>query len=170
MTYDTACSSSAVAIHSACKATEAGECSQGVAGGVSLYTNPNFYQNLAAASFLSPTGPTKPFDARADGYCRVEGVGLVVLKKLTTALANKDNILGVIAGSVVNQNSNSTPTTVPHSPSQISLYRKITSLSGIDPGNVSFIEACGTGTSVGDPIELASIREVFAGSRRTWLL
>lgn len=167
VTYDTACSSSAVAIHAACKAIEAGECSQALAGGVSLYTNPNFYQNLAAASFLSPTGPTKPFDARADGYCRGEGVGLVVLKKLTAALANGDNILGVIAGSAVNQNSNSTSITVPHSPSQISLYRKISSLSGIDPGNVSFVEAHGTGTPVGDPIELASIREVFAGSRRT---
>lgn len=166
VTYDTACSSSAVAIHSACKALEAGECSQALAGGVSLYTNPNFYQNLAAASFLSPTGPTKPFDARADGYCRGEGAGLVVLKKLTAALANEDNILGVITGSAVNQNSNSTSITVPHSPSQISLYRKISSLSGIDPDNVSFVEAHGTGTPVGDPIELASIREVFAGSRR----
>ena len=167
VTYDTACSSSAVAIHSACKAIEAGECSQALAGGVSLYTNPNFYQNLAAASFLSPTGPTKPFDARADGYCRGEGVGLVFLKKLTTALADKDNILGVIVGSALNQNCNSTPITVPHSPSQISLYRKISSLSGIDPGNVSFVEAHGTGTPVGDPVELASIREVFAGSHRT---
>jgi acyl transferase domain-containing protein/acyl carrier protein/SAM-dependent methyltransferase len=167
VTYDTACSSSAVAIHSACKAIEAGECSQALAGGVSLYTNPTFYQNLAAASFLSPTGPTKPFDARADGYCRGEGVGLVVLKKLTTALADGDNVLGVIAGSAVNQNSNSTYITVPHSPSQTSLYRKVSALSGIDPGNVSFVEAHGTGTPVGDPIEFSSIREVFAGPHRT---
>ena len=166
VTYDTACSSSAVAIHSACKALEAGECSQALAGGVSLYTNPNFYQNLAAASFLSPTGPTKPFDASADGYCRGEGVGLVILKKLTAALANGDNILGVITGSAVNQNSNSTSITVPHSPSQISLYRKISSLSGIHPEHVSFVEAHGTGTPVGDPIELASVREVFAGPHR----
>ena len=166
VTYDTACSSSAVAIHSACKALEAGECSQALAGGVSLYTNPNFYQNLTAAAFLSPTGPTKPFDAGADGYCRGEGVGLVVLKKLTAALTNEDNILGVITGSAVNQNSNSTSITVPHSPSQIALYKKISSLSGIDPENVSFVEAHGTGTPVGDPIELASVREVFAGPRR----
>jgi acyl transferase domain-containing protein/acyl carrier protein/SAM-dependent methyltransferase len=167
VTYDTACSSSAVAIHAACKAIESGECSQALAGGVSLYTNPNFYQNLAAASFLSPTGPTKPFDARADGYCRGEGVGLVVLKKLTAALANGDHVLGVIAGTAVNQNANSTYITVPHSPSQTSLYRKVSSLSGIDPGNVSFVEAHGTGTPVGDPIEFASIREVFAGPHRT---
>ena len=167
VTYDTACSSSAVAIHSACKAIVAGECSQALAGGVSLYTSPNFYQNLAAASFLSPTGACKPFDAGADGYCRGEGAGLVVLKKLTAALANNDNILGVIAGSAINQNSNSTYITVPHSPSQIALYKKISSLAGIEPHNVSFVEAHGTGTPVGDPIEFASIREVFAGPRRT---
>lgn len=167
VTYDTACSSSAVAIHSACKAIEAGECSQALAGGVSLYTNPNFYQNLAAASFLSPSGPTKPFDARADGYCRGEGVGLVLLKKLSAALADRDNVLGVIAGSAVNQNSNATYITVPHSPSQISLYKRISSLAGIDPRSVSFVEAHGTGTPVGDPIEMASIREVFGGASRT---
>lgn len=166
VTYDTACSSSAVAIHSACKAIEAEECSQALAGGVSLYTNPNFYQNLAAASFLSPSGPTKPFDVKADGYCRGEGIGLVVLKKLTNALADRDNILGVITGSAVNQNSNSTYITVPHSPSQISLYQKISSLSGIDPGRISYVEAHGTGTPVGDPIEMASIREVFGGAPR----
>ena len=167
VTYDTACSSSAVAIHSACKAIQTGECSQALAGGVSLYTNPNFYQNLAAASFLSPTGACKPFDAGADGYCRGEGVGLVVLKKLSAAIANNDNVIGVIAGSAVNQNANSTYITVPHSGSQVSLYRKISSLAGIDPLNVSYCEAHGTGTPVGDPIELASIREVFAGPHRT---
>ncbi|KAL9031279.1 MAG: hypothetical protein Q9196_000686 [Gyalolechia fulgens] len=167
VTYDTACSSSAVAIHAACKAIEAGECSQALAGGVSIFTNPNFYQNLAAASFLSPTGPTKPFDARADGYCRGEGVGLVVLKKFTTALADRDTILGVVTGSAVNQNSNSTAITVPHSPSQTALYSKISTLAGIDPTDVSFVEAHGTGTPVGDPIEIASIREVFGSASRT---
>ena len=164
--YDTACSSSAVAIHQACNALILGECSQALAGGVSVYTNPNFYQNLAAASFLSPTGPTKPFDAKGDGYCRGEGAGLVMLKKLSRALADDDNILGVITGSAVNQNSNLTNITVPHSPSQVSLYKKISKLSGIDPANVSFVEAHGTGTPVGDPIEFASIRDAFAGPNR----
>ncbi len=167
VTYDTACSSSAVAIHSACKAIESGECSQAVAGGVSLYTSPNFYQNLAAASFLSPTGATKPFDANADGYCRGEGVGLVVLKKLSAALTDGDTVLGVITGSAVNQNSNSTPITVPHSPSQVELYQKVCFLSCIDPLNVSFVEAHGTGTPVGDPIEFESIRQVFGSVNRT---
>jgi len=75
VTYDTACSSSLVAIHQACKAIELGECSRAVAGGVNVLTNPYFYQNLKAGGFLSPTGPTKAFDAKADGYCRGEGVG-----------------------------------------------------------------------------------------------
>ncbi|KAI9884810.1 MAG: Type I Iterative PKS [Watsoniomyces obsoletus] len=167
VTYDTACSSSAVAIHAACRAIATGECSQAVAGGSSLYTSPYFYQNLAAASFLSPTGPTKPFDAKADGYCRGEGVGLVVLKRLSAAIDNGDNILGVIAGSAVNQNSNATYITVPHSPSQVELYQKVSSMAGIDTAEVSFVEAHGTGTPVGDPIEFESIRQVFGGARRT---
>ena len=166
VTYDTACSSSAVAIHAACKAIATGECSQALAGGVSLYTSPYFYQNLAAASFLSPTGPTKPFDAKADGYCRGEGVGLVLLKRLSAALTDGDMVLGVVAGSAVNQNSNVTSITVPYSPSQIDLYKKVASLAGIDATDVSYVEAHGTGTPVGDPIEFESIRQVFGGSRR----
>ncbi|KAL4987377.1 hypothetical protein BDW68DRAFT_188060 [Aspergillus falconensis] len=166
ITYDTACSSSAVAIQAACRALQTGECSMALAGGVSLYTSPNFYQNLAAASFLSPTGPTKPFDSKGDGYCRGEGVGLVFLKPLSAALADHDNIMGVIAAAAVNQNQNSTAITVPHSESQIELYRKVVSEAGLHPHDVSFVEAHGTGTPVGDPIEFASIRTVFGGSDR----
>ncbi|KAL6231242.1 hypothetical protein BDW75DRAFT_244090 [Aspergillus navahoensis] len=166
ITYDTACSSSAVAIQAACRALQTGECSMALAGGVSLYTSPNFYQNLAAASFLSPTGPTKPFDAKGDGYCRGEGVGLVFLKPLSAALADHDNIMGVIAAAAVNQNQNSTAITVPHSESQIALYRKVVSEAGLHPHDVSFVEAHGTGTPVGDPIEFTSIRAVFGGSDR----
>jgi acyl carrier protein len=166
ITYDTACSSSAVAIDAACKAIQVGDCSQAIAGGVSLYTNPNFYQNLAAASFLSPTGPTKPFDSRADGYCRGEGIGLVVLKKLSAAVADGDNIIGVIAGSAVNQNRNCTYITVPHGGSQQNLYEKVARQAAIMPKDVSYVEAHGTGTPVGDPIEFESISKVFANESR----
>ncbi|KAL4994636.1 hypothetical protein BDV10DRAFT_188837 [Aspergillus recurvatus] len=166
ITYDTACSSSAVAIQAACRALQTGECSMALAGGVSLYTSPNFYQNLAAASFLSPTGPTKPFDAKGDGYCRGEGVGLVFLKPLSAALADQDHIMGVIAAAAVNQNQNSTAITVPHSESQIDLYRMVVSEAGLHPHDVTFVEAHGTGTPVGDPIEFTSIRTVFGGSDR----
>ncbi|KAL4963709.1 uncharacterized protein BDV14DRAFT_201678 [Aspergillus stella-maris] len=166
ITYDTACSSSAVAIQAACRALQTGECSMALAGGVSLYTSPNFYQNLAAASFLSPTGPSKPFDAKADGYCRGEGVGLVLLKPLSAAMADNDNnnVMGVIAAAAVNQNQNSTTITVPHSESQIALYHKVLAEAGLDPHDISFVEAHGTGTPVGDPIEFASIHKVFGGS------
>ncbi|KAI9864364.1 MAG: Type I Iterative PKS [Trichoglossum hirsutum] len=166
ITYDTACSSSAVAIHSACKAIQAGECSTALAGGVSAITSPALYQNLAAAHFLSPSGASKAFDAKADGYCRGEGAGLVVLKKLSCAISDGNEILGVITGSAVNQSKNSTPITVPHSPSQSKLYRSALLLAGIVPEDVSFVEAHGTGTPVGDPIECESIRQVFGGPQR----
>ncbi|KAL3440360.1 hypothetical protein BJX65DRAFT_314881 [Aspergillus insuetus] len=166
ITYDTACSSSAVAIQAACTALQMGECSMALAGGVSFYTNPFFYQNLAAASFLSPTGPTKPFDAKGDGYCRGEGAGLVFLKPLSAAIADHDNILGVIAAAAVNQNENSTSITVPHTGSQIELYQKVVSKSGLHAHDITYVEAHGTGTPVGDPREITSIREVFGGRDR----
>lgn len=147
--FDTACSSSAVAIHTACTALLAGECSQAVAGGATLITSPYLYENLAAAHFLSPSGATKPFDSAADGYCRGEGVAVVVLKRLPQALADGDNVLGVIAGSGVNQNDNSVSITVPHSSSQSTLYQRTVAKSGICPQDVTFVEAHGTGTPVG---------------------
>jgi acyl transferase domain-containing protein len=166
ITYDTACSSSAVAIDAACKALQHGTCSMALAGGASLYTSPYFYQNLAAASFLSPTGPTKPFDSRGDGYCRGEGIGLVVLKRLADAVSDGDNILGLVSATAVNQNFNSCAITVPHSDSQKLLYEKVASEAGVTPEDVSFVEAHGTGTPVGDPIELRSIRRAFGGATR----
>ena len=146
ITYDTACSSSAVAIHSACKAIQSGECSQALAGGVNIITSPILYQNLSKAGFLSPRGPCKPFDADADGYCRGEGAGMLVLKRLSSAIADGDSIAGVIAGSAVGQSDHSSPITVPHSQSQIGLYQKVLSLAGIDPPEVGYVEAHGTGT------------------------
>lgn len=140
LTFDTACSSSAVAIHTACKALQTGECSQAVAGGATLFTSPYLYENLAAAHFLSPTGATKPFDASADGYCRGEGVGVVVLKRLRDAIEEGDSIRGVILGSAVNQNNNCVPITVPHSTSQAALYQKAAKQAGIDPRKVDFVE------------------------------
>ncbi|KAL5361507.1 hypothetical protein BJX96DRAFT_185313 [Aspergillus floccosus] len=150
--FDIACSSSLVAIHTACRALQANECSMALAGG-----------NLGTANFLSPTGGSKSFDDRADGYCRGEGAGIVLLKRLDRAVAEKDRILGVIAGSAVNQNDNAYPVTVPVSMSQTALYRRVLNVSGISPRRVSYVEAHGTGTPKGDPIECASIRQVFGG-------
>ncbi|KAL9020402.1 MAG: hypothetical protein Q9185_002376 [Variospora sp. 1 TL-2023] len=166
ITYDTACSSSAVAIHSACKAIQSGDCSMAVAGGVNVITSPKLFQNLAAGGFLNPTGASKAFDSGANGYCRGEGAGVVVLKPLKRAIADCDSIIGVIGGSAVNQGSNCTPITVPATNSQSALYHQALSSANIKPGQISYVEAHGTGTPVGDPIELESIRQTFGGSSR----
>ena len=166
ITYDTACSSSAVAIHSACKAILLGECSTALAGGVNAITSPSLHENLNRAGFLSPTGPTRSFDAAADGYCRGEGAGLVYLKRLSAAIADGDPVAGVIVGSAVSQSNNSTPITAPDTKSQSALYRKVLSIADSDPMIVSYVEAHGTGTPIGDPTECESIRQVFGGPRR----
>ncbi|KAF1964890.1 hypothetical protein BU23DRAFT_604520 [Bimuria novae-zelandiae CBS 107.79] len=164
--FDTACSSSAVAIHHACKALETNDCSVAIAGGVSIITSPTFYQNLAAASFLSPTGASKAFDADANGYCRGEGAGMLVLKPLDKAIADGDRIIGTILGSAINQNSSCSPITVPDSNSQSDLYLQALAGGGLSPSDVTYVEAHGTGTPVGDPIECASIRTAFGSPER----
>ncbi|KAJ5787613.1 CAZyme family CE10 [Penicillium paradoxum] len=187
---DTACSSAAVAIHLACKALQTKDCAIAVAGGVNVMTSPRVTQNLAAASFLSPTGASRAFDADANGYCRGEGAGLVVLRPLADAIRHGDPILAVIGGSAVNQGSNCSPITVPDSESQRSLYRKAMAASGVLPTEVSYVEAHGTGlfslqlspqgyysrrystlgTQVGDPIEFDSIRKTFQDPGRKEVL
>lgn len=135
-----------------------------------MISSPFDYHNLAAAGFLSPTGQCKPFDSSADGYCRGEGVAVVVLKRLSDAIKDGDNILGVISGSAVNQNHNDSLITVPHSGSQSALYRDVLGLTGLQPESVTYVEAHGTGTGVGDPIEVRSIRDVFGGPQRDSVL
>lgn len=163
---DTACSSSAVAVHQACRAIINGECNAALAGGTHVMTNPLWFQNLAGASFLSLTGQCKPFDAKADGYCRGEGVAAVFLKKLSDARADGEQILGVIPATAVQQNQNCTPIFVPNAPSLSDLFRRVTNKAGLKPGQISVVEAHGTGTAVGDPVEYDSIRQVFGGSAR----
>ncbi|KAL3426344.1 Iterative polyketide synthase CazM 11 [Phlyctema vagabunda] len=166
LTIDTACSASAVSIHHACKAILSGDCTAALAGGVAIYTNPGWYQNLAGASFLSPTGPCKPFDSKADGYCRGEGIGAVFLKRLSTAIAEGDQVLGVIASTAVYQNQNCTAITVPNAISLSGLFENVTRQAGLKPEQISVVEAHGTGTPVGDPAEYESIRRVFGGPKR----
>ncbi|ESZ91464.1 BcPKS16, polyketide synthase [Sclerotinia borealis F-4128] len=164
---DTACSSSLVAIHRAVRAIQTGECPMALAGGINIMTGINNYLDLAKAGFLSPTGQCKPFCGTADGYCRAEGAGLVVLKLLREAVADGDQILGVIPGAATNQGGLSATITIPSSPAQIKLYQNILDKAGMKADQVSYIEAHGTGTQAGDPLEVASIREVFGGSKRT---
>lgn len=145
VTVDTACSSSAVAIHTACRALLGGECSMAIAGGVNVITSPSLHQNLAAASFLNPNGSSKAFDDAAGGYCRGEGAGMIVLKKLSQALVDGDHVIGVIASSAVNQGANCSPITVPHSDSQSALYKRVLAAADIKPQDVTYVEAHGTG-------------------------
>ncbi|KAI2642650.1 BcPKS17, polyketide synthase [Xylaria nigripes] len=165
LTIDTACSSSAVAIHTACKAILSGDCASALAGGVNVMTSPEWFQNLAAASFLSPSGQCKPFDSEGNGYCRGEAVGAVFLKRLSTAVADGDKIFGVIAASSVLQNQTSTAITVPSARSLSHLFGSVIQRSNISPKDISYVEAHGTGTPVGDPIEYESIRRVLGGDK-----
>ncbi|KAH8900522.1 polyketide synthase [Thozetella sp. PMI_491] len=165
---DTACSASIVAIHRACQAIHLGECSMALAGGVNLITGVNNFLDLGKAGFLSPTGQCKPFDDSADGYCRADGVGLVVVKPLSKALENRDHIMGVIRATATNQGGIDAPgITVPDGTAQKALYRRVLSKSGVLAQQVSYVEAHGTGTQVGDPVEIDSIREVFGGAGRS---
>ncbi|KAH0530344.1 hypothetical protein TsFJ059_004974 [Trichoderma semiorbis] len=166
LTLDTACSSSTVAIHLACRAILSGEITSALAGGVNLMTSPEWYLNLAGASFLSPTGQCKSFDSRGDGYCCGEGAGLVFLKKLSAAIADGDQIFGVIAGTSVLQNENPTPITVPNAPSLDRLFRGVVKRARMKPHDITVVEAHGTGTSVGDPAEYDGIRRVLGGPTR----
>lgn len=166
LTLDTACSGAAVAVHLACKAILAGECTSALAGGVNVITQPLPYQNLAAASFLSSSGQCKPFCTHADGYCRGEGVAAVFLKKRSEAVADGDQIFGVIAGSAITQNQNCTPIFVPNASSLSNLFQKVLKQARLNPDQVSYVEAHGTGTPVGDPAEYDSIKQIFAQKQR----
>ncbi len=167
LTIDTACSASAVAVHQACRAILGGECTAALAGGTTVMTNPLWFQNLAGATFLSPTGACKPFDAKADGYCRGEGIAAVFLKKMSKAVADGDPIIGCIGSTAVYQNENCTPIFVPNSPSLSGLFRNVARQAGLEPKDISVVEAHGTGTPVGDPAEYESILQVFGGSIRS---
>ena len=166
LTIDTACSSSAVAVHQACRAILSGDCSAALAGGINLMTSPEWFQNLAGASFLSPTGQCKPFDSKADGYCRGEGVGAVFLKRLSTAITDGDQIMGVIPSTNVYQNQNCTAITVPNVVSLSDLFENVVQRAGLEAKQVTVVEMHGTGTQVGDPAEYDSVRKVFGGPVR----
>lgn len=163
LTIDTACSSSLVAVHQACKAILSGECTAALAAGTHIMTSPLWFQNLAGASFLSPTGPCKPFDAKADGYCRGEGVAAVYLKKASDAIADGNQIFGIIAASAVHQNHNCTPVFVPNTPSLSGLFKVVVEKAKIRPERISVAQVHGPGTVVGDVCEYESIRRVLGG-------
>ncbi len=167
VTIDTACSSSLVAVHLACQALRAGECRMALAGGVNLILAPDVFIALSHSRMLSPDGRCKTFDAAADGFARGEGCGVIVLKKLSDARADGDKILAVIRGSAVNQDGPSSGLTAPNGPAQEAVIREALARAGIAPREVGFIEAHGTGTQLGDPLEVHALGAVFGPDRGT---
>ncbi|WP_218651874.1 type I polyketide synthase [Nostoc sp. C052] len=161
LTVDTACSSSLVAVHLACQSLRLGESDLALACGINLMLVPESYIAECQAHTLSPDGRCKTFDAAADGYGRGEGCGVVVLKRLSDAKRDGDNILALIRGSAVNQDGRSGGLTVPNGPAQEQVIRQALNNGKIDPAQISYIEAHGTGTSLGDPIEIVALDGVF---------
>ncbi|MCP4347732.1 MAG: type I polyketide synthase [Desulfobacterales bacterium] len=165
MAVDTACSSSLVCVHLACQSLRAGECDLALAGGVLLILTPATTIFLAKARALSADGRCKTFDASANGYVRGEGCGIVVLRRLSDALADHDSILGVIRGSAVNHDGPSSGITVPNGQSQQAVIRHALKFAGIEPSQVNYVEMHGTGTSLGDPIEVRALGAVLSEGR-----
>ncbi|MBT6119011.1 MAG: SDR family NAD(P)-dependent oxidoreductase, partial [Rhodospirillaceae bacterium] len=163
LTVDTACSSALVALHLACESLRSGECETAVAGAVALMATPHTHLTLSRAGMLSPTGRCRAFDNGGDGFVPGEGVGAVVLKRLDRALADGDRIDGVIRASAINQDGRTSSLTAPSAPSQTRLLSELYAKAGIDPASISYIEAHGTGTKLGDPIEAAALTDAFAG-------
>ncbi|KAF4633958.1 hypothetical protein G7Y89_g4156 [Cudoniella acicularis] len=159
---DTACSSSLAAIQIACTSLRSGECDTALAGGVNILTAPDIFAGLSRGMFLSKSGGCKTFDANADGYCRADGIGTVVLKRLEDAEADNDNILAVILGTATNHSAEAISITHPHAGAQSYLYESILYDAGIDAHDVSYIEMHGTGTQAGDKTETRSVMDVFA--------
>ncbi|NEO70919.1 type I polyketide synthase [Moorena sp. SIO3H5] len=165
MAIDTACSSSLVAVHLACQSLWSGESSLAMVGGVHMVTSPWMSVAYAQGGFMAADGRCKTFDAKADGYVRSEGAGLVILKPLSKALANRDRIYALVKGSAVNQDGYSNGLTAPNPLAQEAVLRAAYKNAGISPGDVQYIEAHGTGTKLGDPMEMKALGAVLSVGR-----
>ncbi|MCP5005914.1 MAG: polyketide synthase, partial [Planctomycetes bacterium] len=159
---DTACSSSLVAVHTAVQSLRRGECSMALVGGVNLICHPALSMAYYKAGMLAPDGRCKAFDARANGYVRSEGAVMLVLKPVQKAIEERDFFYGVIKGSAINHGGLSGGLTVPNPQKQSELLMSAWKNAGINPEDLSYLEAHGTGTSLGDPIEVQGIRQAVA--------
>ncbi len=162
---DTACSSALTAVHAACEHIHAGRCKTALAGGVTVMITPDGFIGFSQAGMLSPEGKCKAFDASADGFVRGEGAGMVLLKKLSDAIADGDSIHAVILGSSVNQDGHTNGISLPSPEAQARLVREACVDAGVEPLQIGFVEAHGTGTAVGDPIEATALGEALCADR-----
>ena len=165
MAIDTACSSSLVAVHLACQSLWSGESTLALVGGVHIMLSPWVSVSFAKGGFMAPDGRCKAFDAKANGYVRSEGAGVVVLKPYRQALADGDPIYTVIMGSAVNQDGRSNGLTAPNPRAQEAVLRAAYQQSGVSPGQIQYVEAHGTGTKLGDPMEMKALGVVLAEGR-----
>jgi len=161
ITLDTMCSSALTAMYLACQDISSGKCKMAIAGGVNVAVHPNKYLVLSYENFLSSDGLCKSFGKDGDGYVPSEGVGAVLMKPLSDAIADKDQIYGVIKGIDINHGGKASGFTVPNSRAQAAAIRSALSQSEISPEDINYIEAHGTGTSLGDPLEISGLSQVF---------
>ncbi|OJJ08490.1 hypothetical protein ASPVEDRAFT_89706 [Aspergillus versicolor CBS 583.65] len=161
---DTACSSGLAAVQTACSALWAGEVDTAIAGGLNIITDPDNYAGLGNGHFLSKTGQCKVWDKDADGYCRSDGIGSVVIKRLEDAEADNDNILAVVLGARTNHSAEAVSITHPHAGAQKENYQQVLQRACVNPLDVSYVELHGTGTQAGDAVESESVSDVFAPS------
>ncbi len=170
MSIDTACSSSLVALHLAAESLRREECDLAIVGGVNVLLSPDVWVNLSLAQMISGDGRCKTFDSRADGYGRGEGCGVLVLKRADDATADGDRVLALVRGSAVKHDGRSASITAPNGLSQRAVIREALDIAGITPEDVDYLEAHGTGTPLGDAIEIAALTDVFKGRSRRPLL
>lgn len=165
VTIDTACSSSMVAIHLACQAIKNGEAELAIAGGVNVMLNPAASIFMCKGKYLARDGRSKAFSEQADGYGRGEGAGILVLKSLDKAIADNDDIYAVIEGTAVNQDGKTEGISLPSQDAQVKVIKAALKASGIHPSKIDYIEAHGTGTKAGDPIELSALGNIYGKSK-----
>jgi len=165
VSVDTACSSSLVALHLACQALRAGECDLALAGGVNLILTPEMNINFSKARMMAPDGRCKTFDERADGYVRGEGVAFVVLERQPDAERRGRRIRALVRGSAINQDGRSNGLTAPNGPAQEAVIRAALESAGVRAADVGYVETHGTGTSLGDPIEVQALGAVLSEAR-----
>jgi acyl transferase domain-containing protein/NADPH:quinone reductase-like Zn-dependent oxidoreductase/acyl carrier protein/SAM-dependent methyltransferase len=164
---DTACSSALTAVYAACEYIRTGRGDTALAGGVTVMITPGGFIGFSQASMLSPDGKCKAFDASANGFVRGEGAGMVLLKRLSQAVADGDPIHGVIIGTALNQDGHTNGISLPSAQAQARLVRDACTDAGISPSQIGFVEAHGTGTAVGDPIEAHALAEALCADRPT---